>query len=370
MFHLSLLNRAYEERQRMQKITKSILLLSVLLTLFISPANASIEQIQNLMQQGNFEQALTLTEQELSANSDNIQALFLKGLILARMDKLREAEKVFVDLTDNHPELPEPFNNLAVIYAARGDFDQAEAALRKAINTHPSYATAHENLGDIYAKMASQAYNRALKLDSDNKAAKDKLSMVSDLFSVPDPVVEEQRPVATRPETIAKVEEPVKPVVEQPKPEPVVVAEVKPESKPEVKPEPVKPEAPESGSVVEPSYDKAAARAQVESSINQWANAWSAKDVDGYIDSYSEKFEPPRGLSRSAWKEQRRVRLNKPRFIKVTIDNLKVEMLGKDFAMAKFKQSYQSDTYQDQVNKQLLMNNVDGVWLISKEESN
>lgn len=361
MFHLSLLNRAYEERQRMQKITKSILT-SVLITLFISPAKASIEQIQNLMQQGNFEQALTLTEQELGTNSDNIQALFLKGLILARMDKLNEAEKVFVDLTDNNPELPEPFNNLAVIYAARGDFDKAEAALRKAINTHPSYATAHENLGDIYAKMASQAYNRALKLDSGNKAAKDKLSMVSDLFSVPDPIVEEQRPVATRPETIAKVEEPVKPIVEEPKPEPAVVAEVKPE--------PVKPEAPESGTVVQPTFDKAAARVEVEAAINQWANAWSGKDVDGYINSYSQKFEPPRGLSRSAWKEQRRVRLNKPRFIKVTINNMKVEMLGQDFAMAKFKQSYQSDTYQDQVNKQLLMNKVNGVWLISKEESN
>jgi len=47
------------------------------------------------------------------------------------------------------PELPEPYNNLAVLYAARGDHDGARDALLRAISTHPSYATAHENLGDI-----------------------------------------------------------------------------------------------------------------------------------------------------------------------------------------------------------------------------
>ena len=341
----------------MQKITQ-LIISGGLIALLATTAQASVEQIQGLMQQDNFDQALVLTEQELEKSPDNIQVLFLKGLILARMDKLKQAEEVFVNLTDNHPELPEPFNNLAVIYAARGDFDKAEAALRKAINTHPSYATAHENLGDIYAKMASQAYNQALKLDSDNKAAKDKLSMVSDLFSVPEPVVAEERPLPTRPETVAVVD-PVKEVVEEETPEPIVVAEV-------IEEEP----APEPGPVVTPSFDKEAARAEVKAAVNQWANAWSAQDVGSYINSYSDKFEPPQSLSRSAWEEQRRIRLNKPRFIKVTLSNLRVEMLGKDFAMAKFIQSYQSDTYQDQVSKQLLMNNVDGVWRISKEESN
>lgn len=157
-----------------------IKLLSVIIisTVLVTSVEAGNKQIRRLIKQGDFEKALVMAEKQLSSNPDDIQVLFLKGIIFARMDKLRQAESVFIDLTENYPELPEPFNNLAVIYAARGDYDKAEQALRKAINTHPSYATAHENLGDIYAKMASQAYNNALKLDADNKETKQKLSMI------------------------------------------------------------------------------------------------------------------------------------------------------------------------------------------------
>lgn len=133
-----------------------IKLLSVIIIsgIFITSAEAGNEQIQRLIQQGDFEKALVMVEERLSENPNEIQVLFLKGLTLASMDRLKEAESVFVDLTENHPELPEPFNNLAVIYASSGEYDKAKEALISAINTHPSYAIAHENLGDIYAKMA------------------------------------------------------------------------------------------------------------------------------------------------------------------------------------------------------------------------
>ena len=53
-----------------------------------------------------------------------------------------------------------------------------------AIRTNPSYATAHENLGDIYAKLASQAYNKALQLDAANATSvKPKLALIRELFS-------------------------------------------------------------------------------------------------------------------------------------------------------------------------------------------
>ncbi len=131
-----------------------IKLLSVIIIsgIFITSAEAGNEQIQRLIQQGDFEKALVMVEERLSENPNEIQVLFLKGLTLASMDRLKEAESVFVDLTENHPELPEPFNNLAVIYASSGEYDKAKEALISAINTHPSYAIAYENLGDIYAK--------------------------------------------------------------------------------------------------------------------------------------------------------------------------------------------------------------------------
>ena len=317
-----------------------LLSIIILSSILVTSAIAGNEEIQRLIQQGSFKKALVLAEEQLAENPDEIQTLFLKGLILARMDRLKESEAVFIGLTEKHPELPEPYNNLAVVYAASGDYDKAEEALRMAINTHPSYATAHENLGDIYAKMASQAYNNALKLDSNNQETKEKLSMISDLISAPGPaVVVAQKTEVTSDKTKIKSE----PALAKFEPEPTTI--------------------------LEPPFDKEAARKEVRTAVNSWANAWSAKDADNYVKSYSAKFVPPNKLSRSKWQEQRRIRLSKPRYIKVILDNVRIEILSQDLAMVRFVQTYQSDSYKDQVNKQLLLNKVDGAWLISKEES-
>ena len=72
-----------------------------------------------------------------------------------------------------------------MLYASLGNYDKAKSALELAIHTHPSYATAHENLGDIYAQLASRAYDRALQLDKNNTTAQVKLAMVKDLFVAP-----------------------------------------------------------------------------------------------------------------------------------------------------------------------------------------
>ena len=107
---------------------------------------------------------------------------FLKGLILAEQGKHADVIRIFQGLTEDYPELPEPYNNLAVLYAAQGQYERARQALEMSIRTHPSYATAYENLGDVYTKLASQAYDKALQLDSSNSTAKTKLSLVRDLI--------------------------------------------------------------------------------------------------------------------------------------------------------------------------------------------
>src|SRR4029450_5356188 len=96
-----------------------------------------------------------------------------------------DAIEIFATLTQDYPELPEPYNNLAVLFAEKGEFEKARESLLAAIQTHPSYSTAHENLGDLYAKMASMAYDRALEEDKANESARIKLSQVNSLFSMP-----------------------------------------------------------------------------------------------------------------------------------------------------------------------------------------
>lgn len=315
----------------------------------LAMANAKLQEAQKLIDQGNIDRALTLTEEVLKEDSGNIEARFLKGLLLAKAERLEDAEIVFNQLTDDHPELPEPYNNLAVIYAAQGKFEQARDALMKAINTHPSYATAHENLGDIYAKMASRAYNQALELDDGNASAREKLLLVKELFS--SPVVSGQAEM-TKAEPIAK------PVVK-----PVAVSEPEPVREPVVVPGPVTDTAAVEA-ITEVSLDPA-----IEKSIYDWAAAWSAQDVDRYLSHYSNKFVPPKGLSRSRWEAQRRVRLTKPSFIRVEVSSPRVSMVDANHAKASFVQAYASENYNDKVKKMLQLENENGQWRIVQELS-
>src|ERR1035437_3768078 len=149
----------------------------------------ALQDIGKLMKQGQHAQALEKADQYLATNPKDPQARFLKGLILTELNRTQDAIVVFTKLTEEFPESPEPYNNLAVIYAQQKQYDKARQALEMAISTHPSYATAHENLGDIYAHMASQAYDKALQIDSSNTSAQTKLSMIRDMMTGSRPTV-------------------------------------------------------------------------------------------------------------------------------------------------------------------------------------
>jgi Flp pilus assembly protein TadD len=142
-----------------------------------------VQDINQLFRKGDLNTALTRANQFLAKNPKDAQVRFLKGLILADLGKSFEAIQVFTAITEDYPELPEPYNNLAVLYAAEGKYDAAKNALEMAIHTHPGYAVAYENLGDLYAKMSSQAYNKALQIDSNNKTAQAKLELIKELVS-------------------------------------------------------------------------------------------------------------------------------------------------------------------------------------------
>ena len=108
-----------------------------------------LKEISQLSDQGQQAAALERVNTYLAANPKDAQAMFMKGIILVESGKRNDAIKAFTDLTSKYPNLPEPYNNLAVLYADAGEYDKAKKSLETAIKTHPSYATAHENLGDI-----------------------------------------------------------------------------------------------------------------------------------------------------------------------------------------------------------------------------
>ena len=163
----------------------SLLVMATAAALLLAPAvhADTLQDISKQIKQGQYPQALVQVDKYLADKPKDAQGRFLKGIILTEMNKPAEAIAIFTRLTEDYPELPEPYNNLAVIYAQQKQFDKARQALEMAIRTHPSYATAHENLGDIYARLASQSYDKALQIDSSNSSAQKKLALISDLMS-------------------------------------------------------------------------------------------------------------------------------------------------------------------------------------------
>ncbi|MGH8743240.1 MAG: tetratricopeptide repeat protein [Burkholderiales bacterium] len=163
-------------------IAASLTLLT-LLALGLPAAADDLEEAYTLFKKGSHAQAQDKVSSFLSAHPKDAKARFLLGLIYTEQNHPDEAIKIFTGLTEDFPDLPEPYNNLAVLYASQGQYDKARTDLEAAIRTHPSYATAHENLGDIYAKLATQEYDKALQLDKNNTTAQTKLELIKDLFS-------------------------------------------------------------------------------------------------------------------------------------------------------------------------------------------
>ena len=159
---------------------------ALLFSLWGSAAYANdYDDVNTLLRQGKSNEALAKADAYIAGKPRDPQMRFLRGVILTEQNKPAEAIIAFTQLTQDFPELPEPYNNLAALYAAQSQFDKARAAPEMAIKLNPDYATAHENLGDVYARLAAQSYARARKLEAGNTTVPPKLALVRQMFGVP-----------------------------------------------------------------------------------------------------------------------------------------------------------------------------------------
>jgi hemoglobin-like flavoprotein len=360
----------------------------------------TMQDVRQMVKEGRTPPALKQLDKFLTSSPNDVQARFLKGVILTETNKLGEAIAIFTKLTEDHPELPEPFNNLAVIYARQQQYDKAKQALEMAIQTHPAYATAHKNLEDVYARLASQAYDRALQMDSLKGSAPVKLATIKELTSknrvalaaLPtrpsqvevasiDTVIGEANSPDEKLTPIAPADPPVSAVTIKPlegavTPEPAKLAEVQPlletlgrpvtepkpvdalpaEPKPAPKPALANPGKPIQSSVV----------GDVTKELTGWLAAWSEKNVEIYLAHYAEDFQTPGGEPRAVWESERTARIRKPGAIQVTYENLQIVVDG-TIATAKFRQHYQSAKLKTGTSKILELVHRDGRWFIQQE---
>ena len=156
-----------------------------LLALSLSALADEYADVQRLSSSGALVQALAKADTHLTAKPRDPQMRFMRGVILSEMGRKGEAEEIFLSLTRDYPELPEPYNNLAVLLAARSELDQARAALEMALRNDSTYATAHENLGDVLAQLAARSYAKALQLEPSRQRIAPKLEMLRQLGQKP-----------------------------------------------------------------------------------------------------------------------------------------------------------------------------------------
>ena len=316
-----------------------------------------LQDIDALVKKGQHAKALERVNQYLAQKPRDPKGRFIKGLILAEQNKGAEAIEVFAALSRDYPELPEPYNNLAVLYAAQGQYEKARQQLEMSIRTHPSYATAYENLGDVYTKLASQAYDKALQFDSSNAAAKNKLSLIRDLMS---------SNVAPRASSasVAASPEPVRPPAAKTTMAKAATAQ----------PAEVKPAARQAKSAAAKPAEKAARLeegdgAAVLQTVLAWASAWSSQKAEIYLAFYAQDFKTPKGEAREQWEAARRQRISAPKKIEVAIESPKVVLKGENDAVINFRQVYRSDSLKTNSKKTLLMVRREGRWFIQQERT-
>ena len=344
-----------------------------------APSPEALE-IQRLIKSGQSTQALKLIDDALAKNPKDPAMRFRRGVTLSMLDRKAEALQVFQKLVEDHPEMPAPYNNLAVLYGSQGDYDKARAALVAAIRTNPQYATAYQNLGDVYAQLASQAYSKALQLDKSDTTVPPKLVLLRELIANPGQAAATATAAptpapapATRPTQVAvatpaPVPAPKPAPVPPPAPAPVAV---KPAPAPAPAPVAAKPApAPEPAPVPTPAPATALASdsavGDVSAAVHAWAAAWSHRDMGGYIGAYVPDYTTG-GKSHKAWEDDRKARILPRKRIAVEVSDLRVSVTG-DKAQAHFKQTYESDTLTTSGHKTLdLVRSPSGKWLIKQE---
>ena len=92
--------------------------------------------------------------------------------------------------------------------------------------------------------------------------------------------------------------------------------------------------------------------------IDQWAKAWSNKNIRNYLSSYSKDFSVPGNRSRKNWESLRKDRLSRPKFIRVTLEYQRFVQVEEDVVDVFFRQTYSSNTYRDVTDKVLRMTKV------------
>lgn len=145
---------------------------------------SSARDIETLYRRGEATLAEQRLDSALAQRPGDASLRFLRGVMLSEAGRTAQAMAQFEGMTQEFPDLPEPYNNLAVLQAAAGQLDRARELLEAALRLDPGYQQAHENLGDVFVRLAQRAYLAAATGPRTEAALQTKLRLARELAAV------------------------------------------------------------------------------------------------------------------------------------------------------------------------------------------
>jgi len=153
----------------------------------IAPRAQEAREIDKLFRAGDTAAAMQRVDKAIAGKPRDAALRFQRALMLAELQRTGEAVDALDALIQDFPDLPEPYNNLAVLLAAQGRIDRARELLETALRYNPEYAVAHENLGDVYIRLAQREFDRASAAGRMDPALQRKLTLTRDLVAASAP---------------------------------------------------------------------------------------------------------------------------------------------------------------------------------------
>ena len=293
--------------------------------------------MQQLIAQKQYAKAIQSGEQTLRQTPQDANTRFLAAYAYQMTGKTDQAIKMYEDLIRDEPQLPEPRNNLAMIFLAQGDYDRASQLLVSAINTRINYAIAYNNLSQVYKGIASEAYRRAISESSEPAKYTHDIELMA-ITRLDHSSAESQTQIASLPTS-----------------EPVL-------------PKATATEAPvaEEASAIPSLVNIANLDTLMIEKVMSWAKTWSSKDFDNYKASYAPDYRD-KFKTHEQWVQYRRGRILRPGDIKVDISNFSIKQRNSTTVTVDFTQAFSSPNYSDRVVKRLYFERFGNQWKIAKE---
>ncbi len=315
-------------------------------------------EIGKLMQQNQFDAALAKADAYLSGNANDPVIQFQKGVILSILGKTDEAIASFTKMTETYPDIPEPYNNLAILYASKNDLNRARSALEMAIRNKSNYANAHDNLGDLYVKLAAQSYQKNLEIEPNSKPVQAKLQLINAIANLP--IGAKKAP--GEPEKPAKNKK--TPLVTSASASTANASSTATAATPSSNP--VAADKTASKASTAASASTAVPREAITETVQAWAKAWSDRNVDAYLSFYHKDFTVGK-MSHSQWAQDRKDKISSKDSIEVKVSDLSIKPHG-DLMEARFQQMYTSNKLKENSKKILEFTKTSDGWKITKEK--